>query len=109
MELLEGQTLKHRISGKAHETELVLDLGVQIADPALFEGWSRPAVAAVRYRGISKVSLIFLHRIEVRVIPQLLPCTGGPYSREWSSGSDLPLFPYKYLENASLEEEKTWA
>jgi serine/threonine protein kinase/Tol biopolymer transport system component len=32
MELLEGQTLKHLISGKALETELVLDLGIQIAD-----------------------------------------------------------------------------
>jgi non-specific serine/threonine protein kinase len=32
MELLEGQTLKHLISGKPLEIETVLDLGVQIAD-----------------------------------------------------------------------------
>ena len=32
MELLEGQTLRHRIAGKALEIEAVLDLGVQIAD-----------------------------------------------------------------------------
>jgi serine/threonine protein kinase len=32
MELLEGQTLRHRISGKPMETEAVLDLGIQIAD-----------------------------------------------------------------------------
>jgi serine/threonine protein kinase/Tfp pilus assembly protein PilF len=32
MELLEGQTLKHLITGKPPEIETVLDLGVQIAD-----------------------------------------------------------------------------
>ena len=32
MELLEGQTLRHRISGKPLEIEKVLDLGIQIAD-----------------------------------------------------------------------------
>src|SRR5204862_2330300 len=32
MELLEGQTLRHTISGKPLEIETVLDLGIQIAD-----------------------------------------------------------------------------
>jgi len=32
MELLEGQTLRHRISGKPLDTESLLDLGIQIAD-----------------------------------------------------------------------------
>src|SRR5690348_15534466 len=32
MELLEGETLRHRIAGKPLEIETVLDLGVQIAD-----------------------------------------------------------------------------
>jgi tRNA A-37 threonylcarbamoyl transferase component Bud32 len=32
MEMLEGKTLKHMISGKPMELETVLDLGVQIAD-----------------------------------------------------------------------------
>src|SRR6059036_359227 len=32
MELLEGQTLRHRISGRSLEIETVLDLGLQIAD-----------------------------------------------------------------------------
>jgi serine/threonine protein kinase/Tol biopolymer transport system component len=32
MELLEGQTLRHRIGGKPLEIEAVLDLGIQIAD-----------------------------------------------------------------------------
>src|SRR6516162_3412064 len=32
MELLEGQTLRHKIAGKLMEIETVLDLGIQIAD-----------------------------------------------------------------------------
>src|SRR5277367_3952578 len=32
MELLEGQTLRHRIAGKPLDIEAVLDLGIQIAD-----------------------------------------------------------------------------
>jgi eukaryotic-like serine/threonine-protein kinase len=32
MELLEGQTLRHRIAGKPLEVRSVLDLGLQIAD-----------------------------------------------------------------------------
>jgi len=32
MELLEGQTLRHRIAGKPLEIEIVLDLGIQIAE-----------------------------------------------------------------------------
>ncbi len=32
MELLEGETLKHRIEGRAFKTEQLLDLGIQIAD-----------------------------------------------------------------------------
>ena len=42
MELLEGQTLKHRISGKQLEVDLILDIGIEIAD----------ALAAAHLRGI---------------------------------------------------------
>jgi serine/threonine protein kinase/Flp pilus assembly protein TadD len=42
MELLEGQTLKHRISGKPLEIENILDLGIEIAD----------ALAAAHLKGI---------------------------------------------------------
>ena len=43
MELLEGQTLRHRIAGKPLEIDAVLDLGIQIADAldAALEG-NRP-------------------------------------------------------------------
>jgi serine/threonine protein kinase/Flp pilus assembly protein TadD len=42
MELLEGQTLKHRIHGKPMEIDSILDLGIEIAD----------ALAAAHLRGI---------------------------------------------------------
>jgi serine/threonine protein kinase/tetratricopeptide (TPR) repeat protein len=42
MELLEGQTLKHRINGKPMEIDSILDLGIEIAD----------ALAAAHLRGI---------------------------------------------------------
>src|SRR5215469_5112132 len=42
MELLEGQTLKHRINGRALNLDSILDLGVEIAD----------ALAAAHARGI---------------------------------------------------------